>query len=159
MSVRASISSSNIKRTGDTFEIEVIYGESGHQGAIKNHMDVVRASSTIFTEVDSAMPAYWKGKSGGKIDAVAVSHDGKTVEIIEIKTRRGEINGQTGSVAAFEQAKGGAVAIQSGNGRKPVKGFRKFETYIITSIARDGRRDSVRSESYTAQEIAEMGRA
>ena len=157
MSIQQSVSSSKPQSFGEAFESEVYFGND-NSGVINNHMNAVRANSSMQREVASVMPRYFSGKDTGSIDIVAISNDGKTVEIIEVKNWNKKNDGMTPSEAAFDQAIGGAVAIQSGNGRHPVKGFRNFETYIITSIARYRGHDSVRSESFSADEVAKMGR-
>ena len=142
---------------GDSFEAEV-FQRTGVSDIINAHMDAVRASSRVTEQVKTVMPRYFAGKSTGEIDGIAISIDGKHVEIMEVKDYNFKRNGMFPHEAAFDQAIGGAVAIQSGNGRNPVKGFEAFETYTITAISRwRYDTDRVDSKTFTATEIAEMG--
>ena len=141
---------------GKAFEDSVEIGGEATSGKINDHMDSVKATSFIQREVETSMPAYFKGKKSGAIDFVGIARDGKTVEIIEVKNWNRENNGVTASVDAYNQAIGGAVAIQHHTGER-------FETIIITSIARHRDdeagtfEDIIVSNSFTNKEVFEMG--
>ena len=145
-------SNNNQGKKGDAFEREVFNGGNG--GKVTQHMINVISNSKMTQEFATSMPKSWTGKQSGRVDIIAVSNNGKSVEIIEIKDWNRMNDGMTPAKAAFKQAVGGAVAIHSGNGNNPIKGFKNFTHYRITAIARFQGVETVTTHVYTAAQIA-----